>query len=132
MPFQKGISGNPAGRPKGLVSKNQKLRDGLDKHVPGILNRLVELAMAGDVMSARLVLERTLPALKPVDVAAPAIGMASLEKAPNAVLEALAAGTLTPDQAASLGSVLASLVRVRESTELEERIRNLEARHGQP
>ena len=132
MPFQKGISGNPAGRPKGLNRKNQKLRDGLDKHVPGILNRLVELAMAGDVMSARLVLERTLPALKPVDVAAPAIGMASLEKAPNAVLEALAAGTLTPDQAASLGSVLASLVRVRESTELEERIRNLEARHGQP
>lgn len=128
MPFQKGISGNPAGRPKGLVSKNQKLRDGLDKHVPGILNRLVELAMAGDVMSARLVLERTLPALKPVDVAAPAIGMASLEKAPNAVLEALAAGTLTPDQAASLGSVLASLVRVRESTELEERISALEGK----
>ncbi|WP_020505710.1 hypothetical protein [Lamprocystis purpurea] len=46
--------------------------------------------------------------------------------APTAVLAALSAGTIGTDQAGALAGVMASLVKVREATELEARIIRLE------
>ncbi len=128
-PFIKGQSGNPQGRRPGAVGMVGKLRQSLSRDLPDILKALVARAKEGDTASAALILARVLPALKPVDEPAPLpsdIDMSDLNAAPQAVLEALASGRLTPDQAQTMAAALASLVRVKEATELEARIAALE------
>lgn len=64
MTFQPGQSGNPAGRPKGSVNKNLALlRDAVEKVLPLVVDR----ALAGDAEAQKLILERGLPKLKPVE-----------------------------------------------------------------
>ena len=103
--------------------------------MPDILASLVSRAKQGDTAAASLILARVLPALKPVDEPAPLprdLDMSDLNAAPQAVLEALARGELTPDQAPSIALALASLARVKESTELENRIEALENQRHAP
>jgi hypothetical protein len=95
------------------------------------LTALATAAKAGDVQAARLLLDRTLPSLKAVDAPTPltlGTGPADLSGAATAVLAALGAGSLTPDQAGAVAGVLGALARVREATEIEQRISALENR----
>ncbi len=62
--WQSGRSGNPAGRPKGARDRRSTLRYGLLKEVPAILKTLAKAAKGGDIQSAKLILERTLPPLR--------------------------------------------------------------------
>ena len=65
MPFRPGQSGNPAGRPKGSINKQlAMLRDAVEKVLPLV----VERALNGDTEAQKLILERGLPKLKPVEV----------------------------------------------------------------
>ena len=64
MPFRPGQSGNPAGRPKGSINKQlAMLRDAVEKVLPLV----VERALNGDTEAQKLILERGLPKLKPVE-----------------------------------------------------------------
>ena len=58
--FVKGQSGNPAGRPKNSGALGE-IRKSILNHVPEIINTLVINAKCGDVMAAKLLLERVLP-----------------------------------------------------------------------
>lgn len=134
MAYQKGVSGNPAGKPKG-ANKTQQLRARLMTAVPEILAALVEQAKAGAPTAARLILERCLPALRPVDAPTvlnlPAEG--GLADQGRAVLAALASGQLPANQATSILQGLGSLARLIEVGELERRVSALEeGKHGQP
>jgi hypothetical protein len=62
--WKPGQCGNPNGRPKGARDRRSKLRYGLLKEVPAILKALAAAAKGGDIQAARLILERTLPALR--------------------------------------------------------------------
>lgn len=124
--FLPGVSGNPAGRKKGSTNKSTKLRLEIEGRLSGIIARLIEAAENGDVSAAGLLFSRALPALKPIDSPTPLPLGADLSSAVAAVLAALASGHLTPDQAGSVASVLASLSRVREAADLERRITDLE------
>jgi len=131
MAFEKGRSGNPSGRPRSarLPGPDQLRADLLRDEVPAILAALVTQARGGDAQAARLILDRCLPALRPQDPPAPlppGVDLSDLAGAPAAVLEALSAGTIGTDQAGALAGVLAALVKVRESVELEKRIEALE------
>ncbi|WP_295449633.1 DUF5681 domain-containing protein [uncultured Thiodictyon sp.] len=130
--FQPGETGNPKGRPRKPKPEGPaKLRADLLRDAPDILAALVEQAKSGDPTAARLVLDRCLPALRPTDAPAnlpPGIEVSDLTGAPVAVLKALAAGALSPDQAATIAGALSALVKVREFTELESRIAALESR----
>ena len=130
--FKPGQSGNPAGRKPGTKTKVGKLRDSIEKDLPSIIEALVVSAKAGDTTAAKILLDRCLPALRPVDAPTPlSLGNdpADLGEAATAVLAALSAGSLTPDQAGAVASALGALVRVRESTELERRVAALENHH---
>lgn len=127
-PWKPGQSGNPAGRTKGSGAV-AKLRASIGEQVPEILKRLETQALGGDVQAARLLLERTIAPLKPIETATPLAlpdGPAADQGA--AVIRAIAAGDLAPGQGAVLLQAIASLARVVELAELEKRIASLEGK----
>lgn len=123
--FQKGQSGNPQGRPKGIKAKDT-LREAIVNDIPGIIATLTEQARNGDVQAAKLLLDRAMPPLKPTDqpVLLPLDG--DLADAGREALAAMGRGDLTPDQGTRVLGAVAILARVIESTELLARIERLE------
>ncbi len=95
MRWQKGVSGNPRGRPPGQRNKRTELRGLLEEKAPELVGKAIELALAGDAVALRLCLERVLPALKSTDISAALRDLSgSLTDQGQAVLEALASGDL--------------------------------------
>lgn len=64
MTFQPGQSGNPNGRPKGIVDKRAELRGLLEPHAKDIIEKLIKCAKAGDPTALRLCVERLIPRIK--------------------------------------------------------------------
>ncbi|MGB5063271.1 MAG: DUF5681 domain-containing protein [Candidatus Competibacter sp.] len=129
MPWTQGQSGNPSGRKPG-AGKIDKLRAALAKELPEVLEALVTQAKAGDTGAIKLILERTVPALRPMDAATPlnlpaAGGVADQGRA---VLAALASGQLPVNQAASILQSLGNLAKLVELDELTRRIEALEGK----
>lgn len=67
MTFKTGQSGNPAGRPKGVVDKRTQLRSLLQPHAEDLVNKLVERAKLGDAWAMKLCIERLIPPVKKDD-----------------------------------------------------------------
>ncbi len=131
MKWQSGQSGNPSGRKPG-TGKIDKLRSALAKELPDVLEALVTQAKAGDTGAIKLILERTVPALRPVDTAAP-LNLpvdGGLADQGRAVLAALASGYLPVNQAAGILQGLGNLAKLVELDELEKRIAALEGKQG--
>jgi hypothetical protein len=127
MGFVKGQSGNVKGRPPRTDTEKLQ-REAIRKALPGIIERLIEQAtVEGDTTAAKLLLERVMPAWKPTDRPSPIALGTDLAQAGQAVLEALGAGELTPDQAAALAGTIGSLARTAELVEFEKRIAAIEA-----
>jgi hypothetical protein len=62
MPFRPGQSGNPRGRPTGIVDRRTALRSQLEDAAPELLASAIEMARQGDPHMMRLLLSRLLPA----------------------------------------------------------------------
>ena len=126
--FRPGQSGNPNGRPpgSGIAAAARAI---IAEAVPEILGKLIDQAKAGDVPASRILLERTVPTLKPLEESAQVqISVGTLTEMGSSIVHAMAVGTLTPGQAASMLAALGSLSKIQESDELERRIAALEAR----
>jgi len=125
--WKPGESGNPNGRPAG-AGEVAKLRDSISVHIPDILEKLVTKAKAGDLVAARLLLERVLPPLKPTEL--PAILSLpfgdSLAAQGAVVVQAVADGEIAPGQGTSLLTGLGALARIKEIDELEVRLERIE------
>ena len=125
--WKPGQSGNPAGRKPG-TGEVAKLRAAISEHVPAIVERLTEAALAGDVSAARLLLERTIAPLKasevPVTISMPDGPLADQGRA---VMAGVANAGLAPGQGAALLTSLGMLAKLVEADELERRIAALEA-----
>ena len=127
--WKPGQSGNPKGRPPG-VGEIGKMRAAIAGNVPAILESLTTAALAGDVQAARLLLERALPPIKPVEQSQPlSLPDGTLTEQGRAVLAAVAAGELAPGQGAALLGAIGTLARVAEIDELARRIEVLEEKH---
>jgi Family of unknown function (DUF5681) len=109
MQFQKGQSGNPAGRPPGSRNKATVIEELLDCEGEAISRAVIEKAKAGDPTAMRVCMERLIPkrcertiqfALPPLESVADAV------KALAAVAAALADGEITPGEAASVVQVI--------------------------
>jgi hypothetical protein len=89
------------------------------------------MALEGDTVALRLCLERIAPARRdrPVLFEMPPIETtADLPKATNTLLQAVAAGDLTPSEASDIGKAVDAHVRAIEAADLHERLSQLEAR----
>jgi hypothetical protein len=123
--FLKGASGNPVGRPPGIM--NQATRDAavlLSGEAGALTRKAIELALAGDMAALRLCIDRIIAPQKeqPIQFAMPPVGKAGklggagdLVAAMNAVTTAAASGAMTPAEAASLAQVLEAHARIVES-----------------
>ena len=129
--WKPGQSGNPAGKKPGN-GKIDKLRAALAKELPEVLAALVAQAKAGDIGAIKLILERTVPALRPVDAASPLNLPAAggLAEQGRAVLAALASGYLPVNQATGILQGLGNLAKLVELDELEKRVAALEGKQA--
>jgi Family of unknown function (DUF5681) len=129
-PFQKGQSGNPAGKPKGARNKATLAIEALlDGQAEALTQKAIELALTGDIPALRLCLDRILPPRKdrPVTFELPTINSAQdAAEVSSAVLAAVAAGELTPADAGEISKLIETWVKAFETAELAERLERLE------
>jgi hypothetical protein len=126
--FQKGVSGNPAGRKRG-TGYADKLREAISNDLPDIIGAMVAAAKGGDVGAATLLMNRVIPTLKPIQevVTVTALeGEQTLSEKGAAVITTMADGKLSSEQAQNMLAALASLSKIREVDEIERRISALE------
>ncbi len=115
--FPPGVSGNPAGRPKGARNKTtmaaQALLDGEGEE---LTRKAIEMARAGDTVALRLCLDRILPPRRERLVYIDLPDMAGAhDVAPilAAIIKAVAAGELTPSEGKALSEMVAAYTSVR-------------------
>jgi hypothetical protein len=130
MRFQKGESGNPTGRPRGVLNHATLLaQELLAARVESIAGKLIELAEGGDMRAIRVCMERLMPVIKdqPIAVELPLIEKpADSVGAAAAIAAAVAAGELTATEAAKLAKVVEVYVRALDSKGFDERLGKLE------
>jgi hypothetical protein len=125
--FAKGQSGNPGGRPRGITDRRTELRKLLEPHAGELVQKLVELAKAGDTTALRICIDRLISPLRASDVPVKVPGLeGSLTKQGKTVMSAIGSGKLAPDTGSALLQALGTLVRIVEADELEKRVKKLE------
>jgi hypothetical protein len=130
MQFQKGQSGNPAGRPRGSRNKaSVRMQEMLEQKAEQLVNKVVEMAIAGNIGALRLCLDRIVPARKneallcelpPLAKAADAVAAIA------AIASAAVAGDVTADEAAKLAKVISLYVNTLEAHRFEDQLVKLE------
>ena len=129
-PFEPGQSGNPLGRPKGARNKTTLAAETLlEGEAEAIVRKLVEKAKDGDSTALRLSVERFMPARRDRAVAfdLPQISCAEeAVKASSAVIAACAEGTLSPDEATKIMSLIRAHVQTLQFGDVDARLRALE------
>jgi hypothetical protein len=135
MPFQKGQSGNPAGRPRGSRNRSAVLLQNLlADDAEAIARQAIAMAKEGDIAAIRMCLDRLAPARRSDAVAfelPPLAKAADSVAAAAAIAAAVAAGDLTPSEAGELAKVIDVFVRALETAGFEERLGKLESRVSQ-
>ena len=125
--------GNP-GRPKGARHKTTLAIEAiLEGEAEALTRKAVELAKAGDTTALRLCLERLAPPRKdrPVHLALPPLERIEDTKAATAaLLQAVAAGDLTPSEGETLAKLIETHRRAVELIDFETRLTRLEQREG--
>ena len=124
--FQKGQSGNPHGRPAGSRNSATLACEALlEGQAEALTQKAVEMALAGDPMALRICLERICPVRKDRVVRFPLPPITSARDAADiaaAIAEAVAAGHVTPSEAAELAKVVDVYVRAYQTAELSDRV----------
>ncbi len=131
--FQPGTSGNPSGKKRGTRNRSTMLRAQLvtPAAVQSIASSLVEAALGGNVPAAIAVLDRVWPRLRPVSLPTHIeLPDGSLAEQGQAVVRAVAQGTMTPDDGARMLAAINALAHIVEVDELKRRLSALEARDG--
>jgi len=124
--WQPGQSGNPLGRKPGTCSV-QQLRVQIEFLIPEIIQKLATKAREGDIGAARLLLERVVPALKPVE--APQmlkIAEGDLSTQAKSIVALASAGEVSLAQASQLLWALSAVAKLIEVDELLKRVDALE------
>ena len=129
--FKKGQSGNPKGRPKGIVDRRRLYRELIDTHVPQIVNQVVTAALNGDITACKLLLDRAVPCLRSEYEASaiPEKGKSAIENA-AAVIEAMLDGTMSPEKAQSAIGTIAGYQQITEVAQMEARLESLERKYA--
>jgi hypothetical protein len=129
MTFEKGQSGNPAGRPPGSRNKATVLAEAMfEGETETIIRMVLDKAKEGDMTALRLCLDRVFPRLRD---RATVFDLPPIDGAPGALaaLTTIVAGVRAGDLTAAEGSGLSKLVdhylRALEAKDFEQRLEML-------
>ncbi len=128
--FMPGVSGNPAGRPKGSKDKKTLVAQEFEKEGSAVAAVVIEKAKGGDMTAANIVLQRISPPLKTraekvqfsLDANAP------LTEQGRQILMAVAEAQIDPETGRLLIDCLSTFAGLRQVDELDERLRALEGK----
>lgn len=129
--FKRGECGNPKGRPPGTAMQ-AKLKEAVGPRFNDLVQTIMQSALDGDMTAASLLLNRLVPAVRPAQEPTPfpLTGDTLIAKA-NGLLAAAAEGQLAATDAKLMLDALATVAKLHELEELEQRIAALEGRrHG--
>jgi len=125
--YKPGQSGNPTGKPKGAKDKRTALRELLNPHAEGLVNKAVDLALGGDTTALRLCLERLMPPIKARTEAIelePHVG--SMTEQASEFINKMIEGVITPEETNTLLQTLLAQSKIIEFDELDKRVKLLE------
>lgn len=132
MTFKTGVSGNPTGRPKGTGSRQQIFSNLVEPHKEALFETAINLALGGNEVMLRLFLERMLPS-RPTDDAVilqmPITHdnkVSGLSIRGEAILQAVSAGEITPDQGKTIMAIIDTQRKNIETSELSIRLHEIE------
>ena len=130
--WKKGQSGNPSGKPQGMRNKATMMVINLmEQGAEEITKAVIDAAKGGDLMAARLVIERLAPPLRerPITLNLPSTATAEgISAAQQAILQAVGVGDLLPGEGATLAGIVEIRRKALETQELEARITALEGK----
>ncbi len=136
MPFEKGQSGNPAGRPQGARNKATVMVELLLQGEAEAMARLaIERAKAGDIAALRMCLDRVVPPCKhrPIEFELPRLtNAADAVSAMAAITAGVASGELSAAEASELSGLVDRYVRALEATVFEQQLAKLERETPRP
>ena len=132
--FQKGKSGNPAGKVKGTLNKTTALaKKLLAEDIEDITKNLVMLAKNGDMTAIKIVIDKLIPNQKSSQISfeLPTIKTATdIAGGFSQILEQVSTGEISVADAKDVGSILESARKTYEIEELEKRIDDLQLKLG--
>jgi Family of unknown function (DUF5681) len=124
MRFEKGESGNPAGRPPGSRNRATILAESIfEGEAEAIIRMAIDKAREGDITAIRLCLDRVFPRLRDRATNSAPDALAAL----TSILEGVRAGELTAAEGCELSKLVDHYVRALEAKDFEQRLDRLAA-----
>ena len=130
MQFQKGQSGNPAGRPRGSFSPTAMLAEQmLTGDAEGIIRKTIDKAKDGNGAALRICWERIAPLPKKEPVGCdlpPLLEVSDAASFVAALITAVACGDLVAREGSEIAKLADTYLRTVETTDFEVRLIKLE------
>ncbi len=130
--FKPGKSGNPKGKQPGTKNRSTLIVEKLiDGEAENIAKKAIELALEGNPIALRLVLERLYPPRRdrPVNIQLPKLETANdVVAAIGKVIEEVGEGNIDPSQGQTISAILDTKRKAIETADLERRLIELEER----
>lgn len=132
--FQKGVSGNPRGKPRGARhAVTLMLEKLMADDATAVVRAVIDKAVGGDMVAARIVVERLVPPRRDRAVQFPLPALDTAEDiacAGRGLMKNVAAAEITPLEASDVMNLFASLARAIEVSNLAQRLDALERKSG--
>ena len=132
MQFTNGVSGNPAGRPRGIKDKRHRYAESIESMIPEVLESVFQKAIAGDMTAAKMLLDRSLPTKRPEQERVQIPIKENTASNAREVLQSIFHGEVSPDVGASLLASITGVLKAIEVEDLAKRIEALEGKKNEP